>query len=91
MAKYYVESGSFRGIVDAVDSEMASVWAIDRVMGDRTSRDEPGLFRMGDDIRASERGFGRRDVVEIPTRHAFLRWVQWMSAAEKMANAQHQK
>lgn len=91
MAKYYVESGSFRGIVDAIDSEMASVWAIDRVMGDRSVRDEPGLFQMGDDIRTSERGFGRRDAEEIPTRHAFLRWAQFLDAAEKMAKAQPQK
>jgi hypothetical protein len=32
MAKYYVESGSFRGIVDVADAEMAAVWAIHRVM-----------------------------------------------------------
>lgn len=32
MAKYYVESGSFQGIVDVADAEMAAVWAIHRVM-----------------------------------------------------------
>ena len=32
MAKFYVQSGSIRGIVDCYDSECAAVWAVNRVM-----------------------------------------------------------
>ena len=32
MAKFYVQSGSIRGIVDCYDSECAAVWVVNRVM-----------------------------------------------------------
>ena len=32
MAKFYVQSGSVRGIVDCYDSECAAVWIVNRVM-----------------------------------------------------------
>ena len=32
MAKYYVQSGAMRGIVDCYDSECAAVWVVNRVM-----------------------------------------------------------
>jgi hypothetical protein len=32
MSKFYVQSGSIRGIVDCYDSECAAVWAVNRVM-----------------------------------------------------------
>lgn len=79
MAKFYVESGSFRGIVDSPDAETAAVWVIHRVMKPRQpQRDhfDEGLFRLQDDIEISERGFGRRDASRIATRDAFSRWAQ---------------
>ncbi|MBM3964898.1 MAG: hypothetical protein FJ308_07480 [Planctomycetes bacterium] len=161
MAKFYVQSGSFRGIVDSYDEESAAVWAIHRVMGYRgaDSRDidrsgvdrsgvdrsgvdrsgvdrsalgqsaskllsseqtrsasrpsdantpetatpfdplidsvddgnsqienelreqaDVGLFRLGDSIGMSERGFHRKDRTKIPTKEAFLKWIQLMHA-----------
>ncbi|XZE45734.1 hypothetical protein SH467x_000986 [Pirellulaceae bacterium SH467] len=32
MAKFYVQSGSLRGIVDCFDEECAAVWAVHRIM-----------------------------------------------------------
>ncbi|MFN9988388.1 MAG: hypothetical protein ACK52S_22765 [Pirellula sp.] len=126
MAKFYVQSGSFRGIVDSYDEESAAVWAIHRVMDhsptkmlsnkqtkspcppsdsktpesttpfdplidpvfDGTSAIENelreqadvGLFRLGDSIGISERGFNRKDRTKIPTKEAFLKWIQLMHA-----------
>ncbi|MFO0013030.1 MAG: hypothetical protein ACK553_09820 [Planctomycetota bacterium] len=104
MAKFYVDSGSFRGIVDAADAEMAAVWAIHRVMTTSPSRPhsqttvpqttvpqtnntdeaDQGLFRLADEIRISERGFGRTDAQKTPTSHAVERWAQLVCAAEKI-------
>ena len=151
MAKFYVQSGSFRGIVDSYDEESAAVWAIHRVMdyrsADRSNMDRSntdrsntdrrgvgqsaskllsseqtqsasqssdantpdtaapfdplidpvadgnsqienelceqadlGLFRLGDSIGISERGFHRKDRTKIPTKEAFLKWIQLMHA-----------
>lgn len=107
MAKFYVQSGSFRGIVDSYDAECAAVWAVHNVMSSEPSRspsarngqphlfdDEPiaapaesadiGLFRLGDEIGISERGFRRKDRVRIPTKHAFLRWIQLMHSIDAL-------
>jgi hypothetical protein len=96
MAKFYVQSGSFRGIVDSYDAECAAVWAIHRVMAcdspSPRSRDtqlnpessEIGLFRLGDEIGISERGFGRRDRDRVATSHAFLKWVQLMHSIDAL-------
>ena len=112
MAKFYVQSGSFRGIVDSYDAECAAVWAVHSVMASESSRspiaqngqpdlfdDAPiaanagsanaeaadiGLFRLGDEIGISERGFRRKDRVRIPTKHAFLRWIQLMHSIDAL-------
>jgi hypothetical protein len=98
MAKFYVQSGLFQGVVDSYDAECAAVWAIHRVMACEptnarrlelgSSQDanessaEIGLFRLGDEIGVSERGFGRRDAQRIPTKDAFLKWVQLVHTVE---------
>jgi len=92
MAKFYVQSGAFRGIVDSYDEESAAVWAIHHVMeqaermtaGLDTANAEIGLFRLGDEIGVSERGFRRRDRIRIPTHHAFARWVQLLHSIEML-------
>jgi len=130
MAKFYVQSGSFRGIVDSYDAESAAVWAIHRVMdhaptnahsakrpssplppatpntSDASTPFDPlidpvfdvasdvenelrqqadvGLFRLGDSIGISERGFNRKDRTKIPTKEAFLKWIQLMHAINSL-------
>ena len=109
MAKYYVQSGSFRGMVDSYDEEAAAVWAIHRVMrienstalktsnrsNEKTNTEERaetkeaadiGLFRLGDFIGVSERGFGRRDRVRIPTSQAVGRWIQLLHAIDSLCD-----
>lgn len=95
MAKFYVESGTFQGIIDTMDSEMAAVWVVHRMMlpaipesllGDELDDSDVGLFRLDDEISIHERGFGRPDAERIPTPHAFARWAQLMSALESMSD-----
>jgi hypothetical protein len=86
MAKFYVESGSFRGIVDSDNAETAAVWAIHRVMQPPRSqepKDADGLFRLQDDIRVSEKGFGRYEARRIETRDAFLNWARLVKDAHR--------
>lgn len=85
MAKFYVESGSFRGIVDSENAATAAVWVIHRVMQPpriQGSSDDQGLFRLRDDIGVSEKGFGRRDAKRITTRDAFQQWAELVRAAQ---------
>ena len=121
MAKFYVQSGSFRGIVDSYDEESAAVWAIHRVMDHSSTKPlsnkqtksslppsapktpdttdvenelreqaDVGLFRLGDSIGISERGFNRKDRTKIPTKEAFLKWIQLMHAINSLQDQMDQ-
>ena len=93
MAKFYVQSGSIRGIVDCYDSECAAVWAVNRVMeqvapvSDEALYEEDenadvGMFALDDSIQISEQGFGRDDCEVIDTHMAFVQWHQLKRAIE---------
>lgn len=100
MAKFYVQSGSLRGIVDCYDSECASVWAVNRIMerivplaaAELTDQDaeqadaeeDLGMFALDDSIRISERGFDRNDSEVIDTHLAFVLWHQLKKAIDAM-------
>ena len=93
MAKYYVQSGSMRGIVDCYDSECAAVWVVNRVMHqialisdealyDIEENEDVGMFALDDTIRLSEQGFDRDDCEVIDTHMAFVQWHQLKRAIE---------
>jgi hypothetical protein len=93
MAKFYVQSGSIRGVVDCYDSECAAVWIVNRVMNqlapisdeaiyDGDDNAEVGMFALDDSIRISERGFNRDDCEVMDTHMAFVQWHQLKRAIE---------
>ena len=98
MAKYYVQSGSIRGIVDCYDSECAAVWIVNHVMNhvapicDEAIYDadnnadvgdvDIGMFALDDAIQVSEQGFDRDDCEVIDTHMAFVHWHQLKRAIE---------
>ena len=93
MAKFYVQSGSIRGVVDCYDSECAAVWIVNRVMeqvaptSDEALYNEDenadvGMFALDDSIRVSEQGFDRDDCEVIDTHMAFVHWHQLKRAIE---------
>ena len=93
MAKFYVQSGSIRGIVDCYDSECAAVWIVNRVMNqiapisDETGYDgnddaDVGMFALNDTIQMNEQGFDRDDNEVIDTHMAFVQWHQLKRAIE---------
>jgi hypothetical protein len=78
MPKYYVQSGSFRGIVVREDAQSAALWAVESVMREPNSESEQlseGLFRLADAIGVSQRGFDRKDRRKIRTSQAVLLWM----------------
>jgi hypothetical protein len=93
MAKFYVQSGTLRGIVDCYDAECAAVWAVNRVMEklvaipvveecDELAQNDIGMFALDDSIRLSEIGFDRDDYDEIDTHLAFVQWHQLKKSIE---------
>jgi hypothetical protein len=81
MPKYYVQSGSFRGVVVRESAQAAARWAVEFVMN-QTVTDNPddlakdiGLFRLGKMIGVSQRGFSRKDRIRIPTSEAVMGWM----------------
>ena len=93
MAKYYVQSGLIRGVVDCYDSECAAVWIVNRVMqhempiNDEADYDvdnhaDVGMFALDDSIQISEQGFDRDDSESIDTHLAFVHWHQLKRAIE---------
>jgi hypothetical protein len=59
---------------------------IDEAEETGSSTADIGLFRLADEIRVSERGFGRRDAIQIPTHHAVLRWAQLIHAVGRLTD-----
>ena len=102
MAKFYVQSGSIRGIVDCYDSECAAVWAVNRVMqqvGGKTDVSEQtyeevadaGMFALDDSIHINERGFDRDDCEHIDTHMAFIQWHQLKKAIQALHQQMNDK
>ncbi|RCS40682.1 hypothetical protein DTL42_25280 [Bremerella cremea] len=99
MAKFYVESGSLRLIVDAADARRAALWAVHRAMEhilpneeeeldvDNLPEVEPvGSMVLGDAMRLSERGFENDDATQFETLDIVSEWSQLMQALTRMEN-----
>ncbi|PQO31739.1 hypothetical protein [Blastopirellula marina] len=99
MAKFYVESGSLRLIVDAADARRAALWAVHRALEhilpneeeeldvDNLPEVEPiGAMVLGDAIRLSERGFENTDATQFETLDIISEWSQLMQALTRMEN-----
>lgn len=101
MAKYYVESGTLRTIISADDPQKAALLAVHQAIGQTIplASDEPepeakqaqfefrGLEVLGDDIRLSERGFGRDDGLRLDTYDTLIHWSQLLAAVAKLERA----
>jgi hypothetical protein len=89
MPKYYVQSGSFRGIVVRKNAQAAARWAVEWVMkqaeaGQVDGNDKQvGLFRLGKYIGVSERGYDRKYRQKIATSAAVLEWMITQHANEQ--------
>jgi hypothetical protein len=99
MAKYYLQSGSARLILDAEDSQRAVLWMVHRVLEsigdvyeDPTLEDDrkldsaivESLLDLGPMIHASERGFDRDDAESFETFDIVMYWHQLMVAMSRL-------
>ena len=96
MAKFYVQSGTLRAIVDSADAERAALWAVhtameqvmplaaDHAAAEMISNGPADMIALAETIELSEIGFGRDDCLRIDTFQAFQHWNQLLKAVEKL-------
>ncbi|MFN9914806.1 MAG: hypothetical protein ACK53L_19615, partial [Pirellulaceae bacterium] len=99
MAKYYLQSGSARLVLDCEDSDRASLWFVHRALegigsayDDETLAEDrkldsalvESLIDLGPTIRISERGFDREDAEQRETLDVVLYWHQLMMALSRL-------
>ncbi|RMF41651.1 MAG: hypothetical protein D6753_09220 [Planctomycetota bacterium] len=100
MAKYYVQSGNVRVVLEADDAEKAALWVVHKTMqqvipvyeDDELSPEEKsevsllqGLMVLGNTIQVSEQGFDRLDALELDTFELMVHWNQLMIALDRLA------
>jgi hypothetical protein len=95
MAKFYVQSGTLRAIVDSADAERAALWAVHTAMEQVIPLDSveevvlrgngpTNMIALAETIQLSEIGFDRDDCLQIDTFEAFQHWNQLIQAVEKL-------
>ena len=99
MAKYYVESGTLRMVVQADDARKAALWAVHRALAQvlpvyedesltaeaRFERViEHGCMVLGETLELSEIGFGRCDVERFETGDVVTEWNQLLIALTRL-------
>ena len=101
MAKFYVQSGGLRGIVDCYDEQCAAVWVIQRTVKKATQAFEiseakdrnlqefidEAIFELDEVIEINERGFSRSDSIKIDIHDAFCSWYQLTKVIESLSKA----
>ena len=96
MAKFYVQSGTLRAIIDSEDAERAALWAIhtamEQVMPLESEQESiemiasgpTNMIALAETIELSEIGFDRDDCLRIDTFEAFQHWNMLLKAVEKL-------
>ena len=96
MAKFYVQSGTLRAIIDSADAERAALWAVHTAMEqvmplesehatvEMVSSGPTDMIALSETIELSEVGFDREDCLRIDTFQAFQHWSQLLKAVEKL-------
>ena len=96
MAKFYVQSGTLRAIIDSADAERAALWAVHTAMEqvmplesehqtiEMFSTGPSNMIALAETIELSEVGFDRDDCLRIDTFDAFQHWNLLLKAVEKL-------
>jgi hypothetical protein len=99
MAKYYLQSGTVRLVIDAEDQERATLWFIHRSLEALTSLYEDdtldphrkldtvmieSMLDLDELIQISEQGFDRNDSETRDTLDTVLYWHQLMIALSRL-------
>lgn len=99
MAKYYVQSGSVKMVMDASDVGGAALWAVHSSLSelsfiyenDEFTEDErvdqvmmQALIELEPTITVSELGFNRADSVHLETYEVAMQWHQLAQAMKRL-------
>jgi hypothetical protein len=96
MAKFYVQSGTLRAIIDSEDAERAALWAVHTAMEqimplecepgamERIAHGPSNMIALSETIELSEVGFDREDCMRVDTFDAFQHWNLLLKAVEKL-------
>ena len=99
MARYYVQSGTMRKVVEAKSTRRAALWAVHEAMRQvlpiddgaevspemkRDRMNSMGFVVLADSIRVSEYGFDRQDAAEQTTIDVVSQWQQMVAALDRL-------
>jgi hypothetical protein len=93
MAKFYVQSGDYRLVIQANTARGAALWAVHRTLSQVLSfTDEPPAAsqppapagRLGESVSVHEQGFDRPDAQHYGTFGLIRQWNQLMTALERV-------
>lgn len=99
MAKYYIQSGTMKAVIDAEDSRKAALWAVHRAMQQvlpiyddiALSADDKselamsgGMMVLDNRIKLSEVGFDRPDAQLMHTSEVLGEWNRLMVALTRL-------
>jgi hypothetical protein len=104
MAKYYVQSGTLRTVVQAESSRNAAIWAVHQAMQQVLPIEgEPqrspavhaenvgadGIAVLSRRITVSERGFNAQQVTTLPTLDVISEWNQLVTTLDRLEQMLH--
>ncbi|TWU43814.1 hypothetical protein Q31b_13460 [Novipirellula aureliae] len=103
MAKFYVQSGNLRTIVQAESSRKAAIWAVHQAMQQvfpiddqpatnptNHQADSPlTVIMLTKKLKVSERGFDRSDAGELSTLEVMNEWNQMVSTLDRLERMMH--
>ncbi len=99
MAKYYVQSGTMRTVVQAQSGNNAALWAVHQAMQqvlpiENCNTESPrstgktsvgdGLAVLSSAIRVSEQGFDRSDAKSLVTIDVVTEWTQLIMTLDRL-------
>ena len=104
MAKYYVQSGTMRSVVEAESSRKAALWAVHQAMlqvlpiedeGECTPEmkseraSQTGVAVLSGKVIVSERGFDRGDSTSMTTLEVVTEWNQMVTTLDRLERMLH--
>ncbi len=99
MAKYFVQSGTMRCVVQAQSSRKAAIWAVHQAMQQVLPMDDPcgvtpesktekaahsGVSVLSTRVTISERGFDRNDGTSVATLDIVSEWNQLVTTLDRL-------
>ena len=95
MAKYYVQSGTLRTVIQAESARKAAIWAIHQVLGQVLPTEDDfggpistefddGNHCLARRVRVSQRGFDRKDAATHLTHEVVGEWSQLVSTLDRL-------